>query len=74
MDKKALYVLRRIQVIFESNSILKTVTNMIQAWLITQELFLSGVPVSQLANATAALNLTASPPDPRTSEDCLFLG
>jgi len=50
---------------------------MFVAWELTEYQFLSGTPLSVLINQTAqAGNLSLAsipPPDPRTSEDCLFL-
>lgn len=47
------------------------------AWELIEEDFLEGVPLSVLINqTTAAANLSLAsipPPDPSTSEDCLFL-
>jgi hypothetical protein len=48
------------------------------AWLLIAEKFLAGVPLATLINesssSSGSLNLSDLPtPDPRTSEDCLFL-
>jgi hypothetical protein len=48
------------------------------AWLLTAEKYLSGVPLATLINesssSSSSLSLSDLPtPDPKTSEDCLFL-
>jgi hypothetical protein len=76
MDNRASSAPKPVQVILASINII--VTELISiAWELTELEFLTGVPISVLLNQTSAatnLSLANIPkPDPRTSEDCLFL-
>jgi hypothetical protein len=76
MGNRVLSVPRLIQVILNAaHTILVELIS--AAWELIEEQFLEGVPLSVLINqTTAAANLSVSsipPPDPGTSEDCLFL-
>ncbi len=77
MDNRVSFAHRLIQVILPAaHDMLARL--ILAAWELTQIEFLSGVPLSVLINqtssASANLSLASIPaPDPRTSEDCLFL-
>jgi hypothetical protein len=76
MDSKVSFALRRVQVILLLQHIISPVLISV-AWELTEFDFLTGTPLSVLINQTSQagnLNLSSIPvPDPRTSEDCLFL-
>jgi hypothetical protein len=73
---KVSFALRRVQVNPTVQHIIPLVLILV-AWELTEFEFLSGTPLSVLINQTSQagnLNLSSIPaPDPRTSEDCLFL-
>jgi len=80
MASKASFVHNPVQVCPHSNSE-RIIFNGIEAWLLEQDGFLtaylSGGNISQYTNpstnSTSTSNSSLPVPDPRTSEDCLFL-
>lgn len=76
MGSRVSFALRLAQVIFTAGHTI-LVELIFAAWELTELHFLSGTPLSVLINQTSAsTNLSLAnipPPDPRTSEDCLFL-